>query len=178
MRNLNIMKPSDEEIKLMDKILQFLSNKNEKRVAHRSVFAAEFNVSSDEAQNAFNKVCKIGHEEEILVAQKSGYGNYHIVSKNNLEINHFISQGGFEHYFQSNYSNENTKESNLTLINSGIIQNVSQGNGVNNIITSKIENNVSAERQKSKTKTILEILSWIGGIIVAGITIYWAFIKE
>jgi hypothetical protein len=177
MRNHKKMIPSKDQIELMDKVLLFISNKNEERELDAYVLAKEFNISTDFVQNAINKVCEIAHNENILVAEKMGYGNYFIVSKNFIDIETFINQGGFEEYFRKLSGNDKSPERSFTIINSGSIQNIAKSVGNNNYTTTTAQNNLATESPKSKIKKIIEYLSWIAVIIGTIITIYLVFRK-
>lgn len=109
------MTHTSEQIDLIDKVFDFYINHHfngERRNPTDNLFAKLFQVDKSTAQFAINEVSKIGHEIQILVAQKFGYGDWEIVKMNKEKCLTFQSQGGFKKYFANK---ENNIDKNLVV---------------------------------------------------------------
>lgn len=97
-----------EQIDLMDKVFDFYINhyfKNERRNPNNNLFAKLFLVNKSTAQFTINQVSEIGHQLQILVAQKFGYGDWEVVKMDKEKCLTFQSQGGFKKYFADKENN-------------------------------------------------------------------------
>ncbi len=168
----------------MDKVFDFNIEhrfNNERRNPTSSLFSKIYKVDSESAQFAINEVCKIGHNLQILVAQKFGYGDWDIVKMDKSKCLTFQSQGGFKKYFADNEND----------INKGLVvnQNINLGDNFGQIINanqssfSNIDQNlptiIPTNTQKQPyQKTLSSITEWIfkNIIVVIIITIFCAYL--
>ena len=89
------MKPTPEQIDLIDKLFLIVIRPNKGLTHGPDLMCKELKCPQDLFQFLYNTMCEIGHEENILVAEQMGNGDYEIVSIDYFKSKQFIDQGGF-----------------------------------------------------------------------------------
>jgi len=181
------MTHTSEQIDLIDKVFNFYFDYNfngERRNPTNNLFAKLFQVDKSTAQFAINQVSEIGHQLQILVAQKFGYGDWEVVKMDKERCLTFQSQGGFKKYFADK---ENDIDKDLV-----VNQNIHLGDNFGQIINAnqssfeKVDQSrptiIPTQAQKQPyQKSLLSITEWIFKnviiVIITGVLIGYLIFK-
>jgi|GEM_PF-4337022 hypothetical protein len=98
------MIPTVRQIELMDKILVCCIDRSNKRIRDASDIVKKLNISEEEAKNALKLVCEFGKDEKFIKSYITGYGNYIIGEVDQIYLDNFLKQGGFNGYYNTQNS--------------------------------------------------------------------------
>lgn len=117
----HLLRPSDEEIRMLDIILDLHIEPNKPSLGFKynrnaTFFAGELKIDRFKSQSILNEFFRLGDEIGFLKGQKHGYGNWSLVAIDAYKAERFKNNGGFNRHFKSEIDTMTLKEKcNLVL---------------------------------------------------------------